>query len=99
MATVTMVRVYFTEGRKHMEPIIQYLHEIAKVKGVTVFRGIYGFGQSGSLHSSSLVDLSLDLPLVIEFFDEPKRVDGILKELNQKIDPGHIVIWSAEMNP
>jgi len=36
-------------------------------------------------------------PLVIEFFDEPAKVDAILEHLNKKVEPGHIVSWPAQL--
>ena len=69
---VVFVRIYLTEGEGRLEELLQRLHDEEQVQGVTVFRGISGFGKSGKLHSSSLLDMSLDLPLVIEFFDVPQ---------------------------
>jgi len=94
---VVLVRIYLTEGEGRMEGLLQRLHDEEKVKGVTVFRGISGFGKSGRLHSSSLLDMSLDLPLVIEFFDVPQKVDKILEHLSKDIEPGHIVSWPGTL--
>ena len=94
---VTCVRVYLTEGEGSMEALLRCLHDEEKVQGVTVFRGISGFGKSGKMHSSSLLDMSLDLPLVIEFFDVPEKVNNILEHLRNKFKPGHIVSWSATL--
>ncbi|MDX2455992.1 MAG: DUF190 domain-containing protein [Gammaproteobacteria bacterium] len=94
---VTYVRVYLTEGEGSMEALLRCLHDEEKVQGVTVFRGISGFGKSGKMHSSSLLDMSLDLPLVIEFFDVPEKVNNILEHLRNKVKPGHIVSWSATL--
>jgi uncharacterized protein len=95
---VTMVRIYLHEAKAHMEELLKYLHDVSKVRGVTVFRGITGFGTSGEIHSSKLIDMSLDLPVVVEFYDAPEKVNDIIKELNNKIKPGHIVYWSAKIN-
>lgn len=95
---VTIVRIYSHEAKAHMEDLLQYLHDDSKVHGVTVFRGITGFGSSGEMHSSTLIDMSLDLPIVIEFFDEPEKVAPIIEHLNTIINPGHIVYWPAKMN-
>ena len=95
---VTMVRIYLHEARAHMEELLQYLHDESKVRGVTVFRGITGFGTSGEIHSSRLIDMSLDLPVVIEFFDTPEKAAEIIEYLNQSIKPGHIVFWQAKIN-
>ena len=94
---VTCVRVYLTEGEGSMEALLRCLHDEEKVQGVTVFRGISGFGKSGVMHSSSLMDMSLDLPLVIEFFDVPEKVNSILEHLCKKVEPGHIVCWPATL--
>jgi len=95
---VTVVRVYLHEAKAHLSFLLKYLHDESKVRGVTVFRGITGFGSSGAYHSSALLDMSLDLPIVIEFYDEPDKVKSIIEELNKKIKPGHIVYWPAKIN-
>ena len=95
---VIMVRVYLTEGEKRMKSLLTRLHDEEKVRGVTVFRGISGFGQSGKVHSSSLLDLTLDLPVVIEFFDEPAKINRILAHLKDILPPGHVVSWRAQVN-
>ena len=95
---VVVVRVYLTEGEKLMKSLLEKLHDEEKVRGVTVFRGISGFGRSGVVHSSTLLDLSLDLPVVIEFFDAPDKVRRILNHLKDLLPPGHVVSWSAQVN-
>jgi PII-like signaling protein len=95
---VTMVRIYLTEGEKLMKTLLGMLHDKEKVRGVTVFRGISGFGRSGVVHSTTLLDLSLDLPVVIEFFDAPDKVRRILNHLKDQLPPGHVVSWHAQVN-
>lgn len=94
---VTVVRIYLTEAGKRLNPLIRHLCDREKVRGVTTFRGISGFGPSGEMRTASLLDLSLDLPVVVEFFDEPAKVAAILDHINAMIDPGHIVHWRAQM--
>jgi len=96
--TVTFVRVYLTEANHTLEPLLKRLHDREKVRGVTVFRAVTGFGGSGVVHTASLVDLSLDLPVTVEFFDLPGKVDAILEHLSDIVDTGHIVRWQAQMN-
>ncbi|QLH43530.1 MAG: DUF190 domain-containing protein [Coxiellaceae bacterium] len=64
---ILFARVYVTEGDKLLAIIMKYLHDEIHIKGVTVFRAITGFGKSGALHSSVLLTMSMDLPLVVEF--------------------------------
>ncbi len=95
---VTVARIYLTEAEKKLKRIIKLLYEEEALRGVTVFRAISGYGPSGHLHSSQLLDISLNLPLVVEFFDIPERVDRVLEDLRDEIEPGHLLTWSAECN-
>lgn len=95
---VTMVRIFLTEADAQLKPLLKKLHDEEQVKGVTAYRGIAGFGVSGKMHSSTLLDLSLDLPVIVEFFDTPEKVETILAHLSGQIKPGHMVHWSAEVN-
>lgn len=60
---VMVVRIYITESSHLLNKIVTYLKTDAQVRGVSVFRAVSGFGDSGSNHTASLLDLSLDLPL------------------------------------
>jgi len=92
---VRVVRIYITEGDHKVRSLMSMLHDEEKVSGVTVFRGISGFGKSGKMHSSDLLDLLGRLPVVIEFFDTPEKVNKILSHLKSEVEPGHIVTWLA----
>ncbi len=92
-----MVRIYLSEADHTLNALLKYLHDQARVKGVTVFRAIAGYGQSGKLHSTRLVDLSLDLPLVVEFFDQPARIEEVLPDLGNLVRPDHIVTWKVQL--
>jgi len=98
MIEVTMVRIYLSEKESHLDSLLQRLHDWEKLRGVTVFRGISGYGDSGHLHTASFTDLSMDLPLVLEFFDEPAKIEKILEHLNNTIKSMHMVKWNAWVN-
>lgn len=95
---VTVVRIYLGEGAGQLDSLLKRLHDWEHVRGVTVFRGVAGFGDSGKLHTSKLIDLSLDLPIVVEFFDEPQKIDAILAHLGDTVKPGHMLSWEARIN-
>jgi len=97
-ATVTMVRIYITEGETQLTGLVQRLKKWEKLRGLTVFRGISGYGESGVVHSAKIIDLAMDLPLVLEFFDAPEKIESVLEHLNDYIKPGHIVTWTAQIN-
>ena len=80
---VLMVRIYLSEadhGRRKtlMREIFSVLHDRHAVQGVTVFRGVAGFGASGEVHVNDILRLTVDLPLVIEFFDEPEVAEAAI---------------------
>jgi len=95
---VTMVRIYLTEGDGQLKELMTLLHDWEKLKGATVFRGISGFGDTGKVLGSDILDLSLNLPVVVEFFDSPEKVEKIIDDLNRLIRPEHIVSWPANTN-
>jgi PII-like signaling protein len=95
MTDIRIVRVYVTEADKLLNNLMNYLHNDMKVKGVTVFRAISGFGRSGAMHSSALLGTSLDLPIVVEFFDTADKVNDTLAHLKELAGEGHVVSWQA----
>jgi PII-like signaling protein len=94
---VLMIRVYLSEHEGRLPKVLALLHDDLKVRGLTVFRAMSGYGSSGRWHTSSLVDLSLDLPIVVEFFDEPTLARAALERLDTLCKPGHVVEWPARM--
>ena len=92
---VTVARIYLREGEHLLAEIIKFLHDDEQVAGVTVLRGIAGFGPDGKLHLASLIDLSLDLPLIVEFYDAPDRIETILKHLQTHFGVSHVISWQA----
>ncbi|QXX74990.1 DUF190 domain-containing protein [Methylovirgula sp. HY1] len=97
---VTFVRIYLHEAdhgrhKRLMEEILNILQKQHEVRGVTVFRAIAGLDESGEVRASDLLRLVINLPLVIEFFDEPKLVETVLAALDGLVPAGRIVLWSA----
>ena len=95
---VTMVRIFLTEGEGQLKNLIKRLHDWEKLRGLTVFRGISGYGEDGVIHGLDLVDLSLNLPVVVEFFDTAEKIEKVLEHLDAFIKPGHMVTWTANIN-
>ncbi len=93
--SITVARIYLREGEHLLSKIIKFLHDEEKVSGVTVLQGTIGFGPDGEIRTSRLIDLSLDLPLIIEFYDLPERVDTVINHLQTHMGLAHVVSWSA----
>jgi len=98
MHDVTIVRIYLSEGETQLKNLMKRLRDWEKLRGLTVFRGVSGFGESGVIHGADIVDLSLNLPIVVEFFDEEEKINIILDHLNDQIKTGHMLKWAAQIN-
>lgn len=100
MSDVVVVRIYIHEaehGRRTtlQREILSLLHDEQHVRGVTVFRGIAGFGASGTVHAADLLRLAVDLPVVVEFFDTPEIAEAAMKRLNGLVPDNHVIWWHA----
>ena len=94
---ITVVRVYLMETDVAIKKIVAHLKDVAKVKGVSLFRAVSGFGDSGG-ETTFWGSLSLSLPITIEFFDHPETIGPILEYLSEFVKPEHIVFWDANTN-
>lgn len=98
---ILMVRVYLSEsnhGKRKalMQEILTLLQERHAVQGVTVFRGVAGFGTHGEVRADDILRLTVDLPLVVEFFDEPEVAEAAIALLGDLVPGGHIVSWPGK---
>lgn len=88
------VRAYFGERDKHDgKPLWRVLLETLRqggASGATVSRGLAGYGAHSRIHAASLVDLSTDLPLVLEWIDTEERVQRLLPAIEALLQGGMI---------
>ncbi|HDO7865875.1 TPA: DUF190 domain-containing protein [Legionella pneumophila] len=94
---VIIVRVYMFEKSRFIRNIFDYLENEAKIRGITMFRAIKGFGDTGE-HYVSIVDGVWELPIIIEFFDTEDKIKIALEYLSKIIKTEHIVYWKAKSN-
>jgi len=91
-----LVRVFVGESdRWHGKPLYQAIVERmreAGLAGATVVRGIEGFGATSRLHTTRILQLSTDLPVVIEIVDTDERIDGILPILDEMVGDGLVTL-------
>ncbi|KTC66513.1 Uncharacterized ACR, COG1993 (plasmid) [Legionella adelaidensis] len=93
---VKVTRVYLSEDSPLLNELFDFLQK-EELQGATIFRGVKGFRKSGKMREARFLDMRLDLPMVIEFFDLPEKVDTILELFKDKIPPGHVLQWIAEV--
>jgi PII-like signaling protein len=94
---ITLARIYSQEKEHRLQKLLKILHDEDRVMGATIVRGVQGFSLDGIMHDASLLDLSLDLPLILEFFDTPERVEAILNRLEERIDLHGVVCLNATL--
>lgn len=92
---VTVVRIYALEGKANSGEMVDMLRNEQAISGVTVFRAIEGYGADREMHTTPLLALPLDLPVIVEFVDEPEKVENAINALRSRFDLPHIVTWPA----
>src|SRR5215471_5920822 len=75
------------EHRPLYEAIVLKAREM-HLAGATVLRGPMGYGHSSRLHTTKILRLSQDLPLVIEMVDSQEKIDDFLRVLDQMMSSG-----------
>lgn len=96
-----LARIYIGEADHHDgRPLYQAIVELLRDRGVagaTVFRGIEGYGANAHIHTTRLLRLSEDLPILIEVVDEEGRLRAVLPELDAMIADGLVTLESVEV--
>ncbi len=77
------------EGKPLYEAIIRRAREQG-LAGATVLRGIEGFGADSRMHTTHILRLSEDLPIVIEIVDKPERIEQFVPQLDEMVQEGMI---------
>lgn len=92
----TMVRVFFGESDKwHHQSLEAALLERLREEGfagATVFRGVAGFGANSVIHMTRLLDLSSDLPVVVEIVESEEHIQKLLPILDEMLNDGLVTM-------
>jgi PII-like signaling protein len=67
----------------------------AKLAGATVLRGLMGYGHLGRIEYAKILDLSDDLPVVVEIVDTEERIEAFLPTLDTMISSGLVTLEKA----
>ena len=91
-----LIRVFVGESdRSGGRPLWEIIIEAARKRGLsgaTVLRGIAGFGATSRIHTTKILRLSEDLPMVIEIVDATEKIEAFLPELQNLVKGGLITI-------
>jgi hypothetical protein len=92
----TLMRIHIGESdRWHGKPPYQAIVELfrrEKFSGVTVLRGVGGYGSSSVYHTEKILRLSQDLPIVVEVVESNERIKAVLPQLDQMIGGGLVTL-------
>lgn len=99
---VQILRIFIGENDKHDGKLL-YEWLVLKAKkeglaGATVQRGLMGYGATSRIHTSKILRLSMDLPIVVEIVDAPEKIEAFLTCIESVVTEGLITLESAKVH-
>jgi PII-like signaling protein len=96
-----LLRAFFGEDDKHghlplYEAVVLKAREM-NLAGATVLRGPMGFGHSSHIHTTKILRLSQDLPIVVEIIDSQEKIDAFLPTLDGMMSSGLVTIEKVQV--
>ena len=92
------------EGVPLHEAIVEEARRLG-MAGATTIKGFLGFGCKAHIHTTKLLELSEDLPIIVEIVDAESRIKKLLPKLDEMVQEGlvtlekvHVVIYRANGN-
>ncbi|KPJ78579.1 MAG: hypothetical protein AMJ54_02880 [Deltaproteobacteria bacterium SG8_13] len=97
-----LLRIMIGESdRREGRPLYEWIVLKAKTEGLagaTVFRGMMGFGASSRIHTSKILRLSEDLPILVEIVDVREKLETFMKLIDGSITSGLATLEKAEIH-
>jgi len=94
-----LMRIFIGEGdRYEHQPLYEALVELFRKEGfsgATVLRGLCGFGANRVYHSQRLLDLSADLPLIVEVVECEEKINAFMPRIDAMMGGGMITLEKA----
>jgi PII-like signaling protein len=96
-----LLRIFFGEddrfeNRPLHEAIVLKAREL-QLGGATVLRGHMGFGHSSRIHTTKILRLSQDLPVIVEIVDSKDNIDTFLPVLDRMMSSGLVTIEKVQV--
>jgi PII-like signaling protein len=96
-----LLRIFIGESDRHghlplYEAIVLKAREL-HLAGATVVRGAMGFGKSSRIHTSKILALSTDLPIIVEIVDSEEKINAFLPVLDGMIGGGLVTLEKARV--
>ena len=92
----TLMRIHIGEsdkwkGRALHDAIVQMLRKEG-FSGATVLRGVAGYGGSSVLHTDKLLQMSQDLPIIVEVIESHEKIEKILPRIDEMLEGGIVTL-------
>jgi PII-like signaling protein len=91
-----LMRIFIGESDRHgQRPLYEALVELFRKQGLagtTVLRGVSGFGAHSVFHTVKLLQLSTDMPMIIEVVDAQEKIDAVMPRVDEMMDGGLITM-------
>ena len=84
------------EGKSLYRALVLKAKEL-DLAGASVFQGRMGYGANSRIHTASIVDLSSDLPVLVEIIDSEEYINKLLPYLDEMLEEGMITIDDIEV--
>jgi len=97
----TLLRIFIGSRDKHnhnplFEEIVHKAREMG-LAGATVLRSPLGFGRSSQMHTTKILQLSTDMPLVIEIVDAEEKIEAFLPVLDEMMEGGLVTLEKVQV--
>ncbi len=96
-----LLRIFIGESDNwHHQPLYEAIVMKARelnLAGATVLRGPMGFGAKSNIHTSKILRLSMDLPMVIEIVDSEEKIKTLLPHLDEMVTGGMITLENVQV--
>ena len=96
-----LLRIFIGESdKKGQKPLYEWIIQQArrqKMAGATILRGIQGFGAHSLIHTTKILRLSEDLPIIVEVVDIPTKIEAFLELIEPAIGEGLVTVEKAHI--
>jgi hypothetical protein len=96
-----LLRIFISENsRCEGKSLYEWIARQAQqqgLAGVTIVRGMEGFGSHKEIHSSKMLDMSFNLPIVVHIVDTVEKIENFVNLLDSVIDEGLITVEPVHM--
>lgn len=84
-------------GRHSLATEIVHMAHAAGIAGATVVRGVEGYGKSNHIHTTRILSLSDDLPLIVTIIDSSEAVERFVEQVLPLVGGGLVTVEDIEV--